>query len=132
MIEELNQKHLDSLKKSLNEYDEFWNEKILEDEFNNQNSKYYVLIVNDFIAGFGGLWFNIDEAHIMNIAVCKNMRKNGYGTEMLKFLINVAKDCQKKCITLEVKSDNLPAIKLYNKLGFEIYDTDLLRKNINF
>ncbi len=119
MIEELNQNYLADLKKNLNEYDEFWNEKILEDEFNNQNSKYYVLIVNDFIAGFGGLWFNIDEAHIMNIAVNKNMRRNGYGTKILSFLINVAKNNHKKCITLEVKSDNLPAIKLYNKFGFE-------------
>ena len=90
-IVEMKKEHLDVLIAELKEYDEFWNEKILIDEFQNENSEYFVLIDDGKILGFAGLWFNIDEAHIMNIAVKKEYRKNGFGTKLLEFLILKAK-----------------------------------------
>lgn len=106
---------------SLESYDDFWNEKIFEDEFNNENSSYFVICDNDNvddIYGFGGLWFNIDEAHVMNIAIKKDFRRKHFGYELLNFLIQYAITMKKECITLEVREDNLPAIKLYQKTGF--------------
>ncbi len=118
-IVEMKKEHLDVLIAELKEYDEFWNEKILIDEFQNENSEYFVLIDDGKILGFAGLWFNIDEAHIMNIAVKKEYRKNGFGTKLLEFLIVKAKEKSKICITLEVRDDNIPAILLYEKFNFE-------------
>lgn len=118
-IVEMKKEHLDVLIAELKEYDEFWNEKILIDEFQNENSEYFVLIDREKIIGFAGLWFNIDEAHIMNIAVKKEYRKNGFGTKLLEFLIVKAKEKNKICITLEVRDDNIPAILLYEKFNFE-------------
>lgn len=118
-IVEMKKEHLDVLIAELKEYDEFWNEKILIDEFQNENSEYFVLIDDGKILGFAGLWFNIDEAHIMNIAVKKEYRKNGFGTKLLEFLIVKAKEKNKMCITLEVRDDNIPAILLYEKFNFE-------------
>ena len=118
-IVEMKKEHLDVLIAELKEYDEFWNEKILIDEFQNENSEYFVLIDDGKILGFAGLWFNIDEAHIMNIAVKKEYRKNGFGTKLLEFLIVKAKEKNKICITLEVRDDNIPAILLYEKFNFE-------------
>ncbi len=43
-IVEIEKEHLDVLIAELKEYDEFWNEKILIDEFQNENSEYFVLI----------------------------------------------------------------------------------------
>lgn len=106
---------------SLESYDDFWNEKIFEDEFNNENSSYFVICDNDNvddIYGFGGLWFNTDEAHVMNIAIKKDFRRKHFGYELLNFLIQYAITMKKECITLEVREDNLPAIKLYQKTGF--------------
>ena len=119
-ILKLEEELCDTLVKCLNKYDKFWNEKILQDEFNNENSEYYVLVNNDDIIGFGGLWFNIDEAHIMNIAVREDLRKNGYGTVILNYLVEIAKERKKTCITLEVRENNLAAIGLYEKIGFEV------------
>lgn len=118
-IIEMKKEHLDVLINDLREYDEFWNEKILVDEFENENSEYFVLIDDEKVLGFAGLWFNIDEAHIMNIAVKKEYRKNGFGTKLLEFLVYKAKVKNKECITLEVREDNIPAISLYEKLNFE-------------
>ncbi len=118
-IVNMKKEHIDILIKELKEYDEFWNEKILIDEFQNKNSEYFVLIDREKIIGFAGLWFNIDEAHIMNIAVKKEYRKSGLGTKLLEFLIMKAKEKNKMCITLEVRDDNFPAILLYEKFNFE-------------
>lgn len=116
----MQEQHLKELAQCLNEYDDFWNEKILKDEFYNENSEYFVVCENEIICGFAGLWFNIDEAHIMNIAVKKDFRKKGIGSELLKFLIDEAKNKEKICITLEVRDDNIPAIELYKKFDFDI------------
>lgn len=119
-ILKMQEQHLEILVQDLNEYDDFWNEKILKDEFYNENSEYFVICEDEIVCGFAGLWFNIDEAHIMNIAVRKDFRKNGIGSELLNFLIDEAKSKKKMCITLEVRDDNIPAIELYKKFNFEI------------
>lgn len=116
----MQEQHLEILAQDLNEYDDFWNEKILKDEFYNENSEYFVICEDEIVCGFAGLWFNIDEAHIMNIAVRKDFRKNGIGFELLNFLIDEAKSKGKMCITLEVRDNNIPAIKLYKKFNFDI------------
>lgn len=118
-IVRMNENHLEELCDNLAQYDEFWTSLILKDEFNNENSKYFVALnEEDEILAFGGLWFNIDEAHIMNIAVKREFRRNHIGTELLKFLVDEAKKENKNCITLEVREDNVPAIELYKKLEF--------------
>ena len=119
-ILKMQEQHLEILAQDLNEYDDFWNEKILKDEFYNENSEYFVICEDEIVCGFAGLWFNIDEAHIMNIAVRKDFRKKGIGSELLNFLIGEAKSKKKMCITLEVSDDNGPAIELYKKFEFEI------------
>lgn len=116
----MNRNHLERICENLINYDEFWTNAVLEDEFNNENSKYFVAIdENDEIIAFGGLWFNIDEAHVMNIAVKKEFRSQHVGTELLEFLVVEAKKENKNCITLEVREDNVPAIELYKKLEFD-------------
>lgn len=119
-IVKMNRNHLEKICENLINYDEFWTNAVLEDEFNNENSKYFVVIdENDEIIAFGGLWFNIDEAHVMNIAVKKEFRRQHVGTELLEFLVAEAKKENKNCITLEVREDNVPAIELYKKLEFD-------------
>ena len=72
IIESMTQSHLDKIRDNLQEnFDEFWNEKILRDEFKNENSEYFVLVnEDDELCAFAGLWFNIDEAHIINSLNC--------------------------------------------------------------
>lgn len=55
----------------------------------------------------------------MNIAVRKDKRQEGIGTKLLKAIFEIAKQLKAQSITLEVNEKNLPAIKLYQKFGFQ-------------
>lgn len=103
----------------LTEFDNFWNYNIFKSELENENSKYVVAKNNDEIVGFAGIWISIDEAHVTNIVTKKDLRKNGIGSTLLEELINLSKTLNLVSITLEVNENNLDAIKLYEKFGFE-------------
>lgn len=118
-IAKMDENHLNEISKALNEFDEFWNERILRDEFSSEDSKYFVAMADEKILGFAGLWFNIDEAHVMNIAVKTEFRRNHIGMQLLEFLIEIAKNENKDCITLEVSSENVAAYNLYKKMNFD-------------
>ena len=101
------------------EFDDFWNYKILEDELNSSNSYYIVAKSENEIVGFAGIKVVLDEADIMNIVVKKSKRNNKIGSLLLEHLISLAKNLNCKSLSLEVNEDNLPAISLYKKFGFE-------------
>jgi RimJ/RimL family protein N-acetyltransferase len=69
--------------------------------------------------------FDSDEFNGMpeiSIMLGKHSGK-GFGTEASKLLIDFAfKEIKVKEINLSVYKDNLPAVALYKKLGFEIFD----------
>lgn len=119
----INKMNIDDLNKIspvlLKEFDDFWNYNIFKSELENENSKYVVAKNNDEIVGFAGIWISIDEAHVTNIVTKKDLRKNGIGSTLLEELINLSKNLNLVSITLEVNENNLDAIKLYEKFGFE-------------
>ncbi len=55
----------------------------------------------------------------MNIVVKKDKRNLKIGSKLLEEILNIAKELKAKTITLEVNENNLPAIKLYQKYGFQ-------------
>lgn len=105
------------------EFDDFWNYKILEEELNSSNSYYLVAKaeneLENEIVGFAGIKVVLDEADVMNIVVKKSKRNNKIGSLLLEHLISLAKNLNCKSLSLEVNEDNLPAINLYKKFGFE-------------
>ncbi len=112
---------LDSIKDSLfSDYDDFWNYSTFKSELLNPNSKYIVAKINNEIVGFAGIWKAVDDIHITNIVTAKKFRKHHIGSTMLSKLIEMAEDEKEiTSITLEVNSNNEPAIKLYEKFGFK-------------
>ncbi|MDO5556373.1 MAG: ribosomal protein S18-alanine N-acetyltransferase [Clostridia bacterium] len=103
----------------LSDFDDFWTISIFKSELQNPNSKYLVAKLNNQIVGFGGIWKSPDDIHITNIVVNKNFRRQNIGTIILSHLINLSKKENITSITLEVSSTNIPAQKLYEKLGFK-------------
>lgn len=109
-----------SLKENLlTEFDEFWNYSILEQEFKNENTTYITAKINNEIVGFAGLLIILDEATIMNIVTKKDKRRLGIGDLLLQELINISQKQNVNSITLEVNSNNVPAINLYKKYNFK-------------
>jgi [ribosomal protein S18]-alanine N-acetyltransferase len=61
-----------------------------------------------------------DEIQIIDIFVVEKYRRQGLGTQLIEELLREAQNY--KYIILEVRAGNIPARKLYEKLGFaELY-----------
>jgi ribosomal-protein-alanine N-acetyltransferase len=84
----------------------------------NRLATYLVARVGDEIAGFGGLWLMVDEAHVTTFAVHPRWRRRRIGERLLLALLDVALARRAREATLEVRLSNLPARRLYEKYGF--------------
>lgn len=108
MIFEL--KNIDEIK------DSFINIKEVEEELkNNPFGKYLILKENNEIIGYIYYSDIYERAEINQFEIIISKRNCGKGDILLKELINKLQ----KDITLEVRENNIPAIKLYKKNGFE-------------
>lgn len=101
------------------DFDNFWNANILKSELKNPNSIYVVAKLNNEIIGFGGIIDTLDQMEITNIVVKKSLRNQGIGNALLQKLIVLSREHEKIMIFLEVNANNLCAIKLYEKNGFQ-------------
>ena len=101
-----------------------WAKSSFYDEMSNNLAKYYVAkLPNGELVGYAGTWHIIDEGHITTIAVKKEYLRNHIGESIIQRIIE---DCYKnniKYLTLEVRVSNVPAIRLYEKYGFQSLGT---------
>lgn len=79
----------------------------------------------DILCGFITGVYLLDTADIYSVAVSSEYRKKGVGKRLLEEFFSALPD-EVKNVCLEVRESNFPAIKLYEKLGFECVG---LRKN---
>ena len=73
---------------------------------------------DEFLAGFVGTWYMVDEAHIVSIGVRNQLRGLGIGELMLIAAIEQARELKSRVVTLEVRLSNFVAQNLYKKFGF--------------
>ena len=85
----------------------------------NELAIYLVAEVDSRVAGYGGFWKILDEAHITNIAVKNEFRGKGIGDAILMGIVDYCDTKNIPHITLEVRSSNTVAQNLYKKYGFE-------------
>ena len=102
-----------------NDFDNFWNNSILENELKNDSSIYICCKYNSEIVGFAGISIILDTAELNNIVIKKTKRGNGLSSLLLEELIKIAKSKNCKMVNLEVASNNKIAINLYKKFGFK-------------
>ncbi len=97
-----------------------WSRASFETEIDNPLSIFFVARDDETgcMMGYGGMWLMHDVADITNIAVHPDYRREGIGGELLKLLIQIAKERNMSAITLEVRESNVPAQKLYESAGF--------------
>ncbi len=85
----------------------------------NHLARYIVAEYEERIVGYAGLWLIVDEGHVTNIAVDPDFRGKRLGEKLLKTLISICIAQGGKRMTLEVRTSNHVAQKLYEKYGFE-------------
>lgn len=95
-----------------------WSVSAFEYELKNPLSVWLVAAEGDQVAGYVGSQTVIDESDMMNIAVAPAYRRQGIAEKLISMLIVQLKDRGSYSLTLEVRASNIPAIGLYQKLGF--------------
>ncbi len=96
-----------------------WSNEDFFDSFKVQNNSYFIAEVDGNIAGYCGYWGIAGEGYIYNVAVSEKYRRQQIGYQMLRCLIEQAKDRGIAALTLEVRQSNEAARRLYERLGFE-------------
>ncbi len=96
-----------------------WPRKSFEFEINSNLMARYIIVERaGCILGYIGLWFMVDESHVVSIAVDPEYRENGLGKMLMEAGIIESMLAGMNAMTLEVRKSNIAAKKLYEKLGF--------------
>lgn len=95
-----------------------WSLDAFRAECENDHATYLVLVLDEKIIGFGGIWHVLSEGHITNIAIHPEYRGRGLGKILIEEMIVWAKAVGILDMTLEVRKSNSVAIGLYEKHGF--------------
>jgi ribosomal-protein-alanine N-acetyltransferase len=92
-------------------------ESFLEDLRENDTSYSFVLDLGENIIGYAVCWYYFNELHIGNFAIHPDYQGKGIGSFFLERIFNTFSDY--KAAYLEVRENNLAAIRLYKKFGFK-------------
>lgn len=105
-----------------------WSEKSFKESLERDDTLFLVceeqivsknVAVSAAVTGYIGMYLSFDEGNITNVAVSPSYRKKGYGEALVSAAKEIAKEMQIEKIFLEVRVSNIPAISLYEKMGFE-------------
>ncbi|MFL0246629.1 GNAT family N-acetyltransferase [Candidatus Clostridium stratigraminis] len=75
---------------------------------------------NKEYAGYGQIILIDNVPTIVNVGILKEFRLKGLGSSLMQYLLTLLIKSGYKEVNLKVSSDNSIAIKMYNKLGFEV------------
>lgn len=103
-----------------------WSEKSIASELTNPLSLWLAALDGDTLAGYVGSQTCMDETDMMNLAVSPAYRRQGVGKALIDALTKQLQMRGSRCLTLEVRSSNAPALALYGRMGFQQIG---LRKN---
>ena len=96
-----------------------WSRSAFVDEMTDNDLAHYLVLEDQgMIAGYAGMWIVVDEAHVTNIALLPDYRRQGLGEKLVRELIKTARERYAVMMTLEVRPSNTVAQSLYSKLGF--------------
>lgn len=86
--------------------------------FENPFSQMWVLVEDETVIGYMGIWVIFEQGQLTNIAVDRAYQRKGYAKQLLEYGIQVCKEAGCEVMSLEVRPSNLPAKKLYESFGF--------------
>ena len=98
-------------------------------ELASRNSAHYIVLRRytvddpahaDQVVGYAGMWRMYDEAHVTTIGVRQDLHHSGYGRVLFAALVQAAYDMGAKWVTLEVRTSNDNAMRMYENFGFKV------------
>ena len=97
-----------------------WSETSIASQLENELAYWLVALDGNTVAGYIGSQTVMGETDMMNVAVHPDYRRKGVGETLVNGLVAILKELGSRCLTLEVRASNVPAQKLYEKLGFSL------------
>jgi [ribosomal protein S18]-alanine N-acetyltransferase len=99
--------------------EESWTARTFWSELGQLDSRHYLVALADgLVVGYGGLCAYPDEAFVQTLAVAPQAQGEGLGGVLLQALLDEASRRRKSTVSLEVRADNVPAQRLYQRFGF--------------
>ena len=100
-----------------------WTERLFWSELGQPDTRHYlVALAGDGpqaqVAGYAGLCDHPDEAFVQTLAVAPPAQGRGLGSRLLVALLEEAGRRRQRTVSLEVRADNAPAQRLYDRHGF--------------
>lgn len=95
-----------------------WSQRSVASELDNPLALWLVWEEDGQVLGYVGSQTVLDETDMMNVAVSAQARRRGIAQALVEELVLRLKQRGSRCLTLEVRASNAPAIALYEKLGF--------------
>lgn len=96
-----------------------WSVKLLQDGMESQWDTFWVALVEENVIGYSNLRVLSDEGELERIAVDAKWRRLGVGRKLMEAMENFAENHQVSAVTLEVRSQNTAARRLYESYGFQ-------------
>jgi len=96
-----------------------WKPEFFLSEMSNPYARLVVAERAGLVIGYFCRWLVADEVHILNVAVHPDHRRWGVGKFLLQKILTEARQSGACSASLEVRASNLPAIALYQALGFQ-------------
>ncbi len=117
----MTEKHIPGMVETEKEcFDSGFAENTFQRELENKIAHYVVALDGEKAVGYAGLWNICGEADIMSVAVRRAYRHCGIAEKMLSELTKWCKENDVYVMQLEVREGNVPALCLYEKMGFEV------------
>lgn len=97
-----------------------WTEQALAEDLDNELLTLLAAVGEDgTLLGYGEVRTVLDEGTLERIAVAPQFRRHGAAEALLRRFLDDGRG-KLAFLTLEVRAGNVPAIGLYEKLGFEV------------
>lgn len=97
-----------------------WGRIAVRRELRNTHTSYFLICYDHFTPiAFIGMSMRNASMHVTNIATTPTYQGQGVASFLIEIAIDLAKQLNRNVLTLEVRTSNLNAKRLYNYLGFE-------------
>ena len=100
-------------------FDDAWSPEMFWNELAQGDTRTYLVAAeDDTVVAYAGLAAMPDEAYVQTIGVDPAHQRKGLGATLLTALMDDARRRGLPRVGLEVRTDNAPAIALYQRFGF--------------
>ena len=116
-------------KKKFSEFYMLWAEKAIRGEYDDEC---FAIEMNNEITGFCTVRYNDDRAHIGLVGISKNYSGKGLGSKLMHCFFEEMNNKGINIITVVTQGRNYAAQRLYQKMGFITYSTELWYHKWNY